>query len=79
MECWGIGPFENEHALHWTAALAAGSAHPDAVVQQVLAREGRLPLELSIEAVCSATMAANTTVRVKKISMPREAWQWMDR
>ncbi|MEZ5338213.1 MAG: DUF4259 domain-containing protein [bacterium] len=79
MECWGVGPFENEHALNWLVRLAAAETHPDQVVRRVLDGAGSVPLELAIEAVCSATLAANTTVRVKKIAMPREAWQWMER
>ncbi len=78
MECWGIGPFENEAALRWLEQLSAGASHPDAVVNEILAERGSLPLELAIQGVCSTTIAANTVLRNRRINMPRAAWQWID-
>lgn len=77
MECWGIGPFENEAALRWLEMLESGETHPDEVARQVLGQSGLLPLELSVQLICSATIAANTVVRNRLIPMPQQAWRWL--
>jgi hypothetical protein len=78
MECWGVGPFENQWALNWLASLERRELHPDQAVQAVLDCCGRVELEPALQAVCACTLAANTVQRVRHIPMPREAWRWLD-
>lgn len=77
MECWGVGPFENQWALDWLAELDSRQTHPDEAVHAVLESSGSVELASAIQLVCASTLAANTVHRVKRIGMPAQAWRWL--
>ena len=77
MECWGVGPFENQEALDWLEELAVQRVHPDEAVRAVLAAPDAASLAQCIQLICAAVIAANTALHVRRIAMPSAAWQWL--